>query len=107
MTFIVQQVIPDLIDFHRSHHRASHGDANLFLTQSSHIIDHTSVHHTTTTSHVFKGKGKEMDLLSQICIEWVWVKGHSGVPENEEVDQLAKGMTRTARSLSKSANIKT
>ncbi|PRP85658.1 Ribonuclease H [Planoprotostelium fungivorum] len=51
--------------------------------------------------HSSAGKGKEMDLLSQICIEWVWVKGHSGVPENEEVDQLAKGMTRTARSLSK------
>ena len=34
---------------------------------------------------------KELDSLSSLLtIEWKWVPAHSGVAENEEVDQLAK-----------------
>ncbi len=29
------------------------------------------------------------DLVVQHHIEWIWVKGHSGHPENEKADQLA------------------
>jgi ribonuclease HI len=29
------------------------------------------------------------ELITQHEIEWVWVKGHSGHPENERADQLA------------------
>jgi ribonuclease HI len=36
------------------------------------------------------------ELLDDACrehkIEWHWVKGHSGHPENEEVDQLARAI---------------
>lgn len=28
---------------------------------------------------------------AQIKIHWVWVKGHAGTPENERVDELARG----------------
>ena len=30
------------------------------------------------------------ELLSRHQIHWIWVKGHSGHPENERVDQLAR-----------------
>ena len=30
------------------------------------------------------------DALSRHRVEWLWVKGHSGHPENERVDQLAR-----------------
>ena len=34
---------------------------------------------------------KELDVLSQSHkIEWLWVKGHSGHPENERADALAR-----------------
>ena len=31
------------------------------------------------------------DLTQQLDIEWRWVKGHSGHPENERCDSLARG----------------
>ena len=31
------------------------------------------------------------DLTQQVEIEWRWVKGHSGHPENERCDSLARG----------------
>jgi ribonuclease HI len=30
-------------------------------------------------------------------VEWLWVKGHSGHPENDRVDQLARDAIRTLR----------
>jgi ribonuclease HI len=30
-------------------------------------------------------------------VEWLWVKGHSGHPENDRVDQLARDAIRTMR----------
>lgn len=30
-------------------------------------------------------------LNSRLSIEWLWVKGHAGHPENERVDELANG----------------
>ena len=30
-------------------------------------------------------------------IDWLWVKGHSGHPENDRVDQLARDAIRTIR----------
>lgn len=30
-----------------------------------------------------------VDLSSQHTVEWVWVKGHAGHPENERADELA------------------
>lgn len=32
-------------------------------------------------------------------VEWQWVRGHSGHPENERVDRLASDQAETARSL--------
>jgi ribonuclease HI len=39
---------------------------------------------------------KELDRLAGMHrIEWTWVKGHSGHPENERADRLARrGMSR-------------
>lgn len=34
---------------------------------------------------------QELDqLCSQLTLKWVWVKGHSGHPENEKADTLAR-----------------
>lgn len=30
------------------------------------------------------------EIAGQHCIEWVWVKGHQGHPENERCDQMAR-----------------
>jgi ribonuclease HI len=32
-------------------------------------------------------------------IDWLWVKGHSGHPENDRVDQLARDAIRTMREM--------
>jgi ribonuclease HI len=37
------------------------------------------------------------DLIAGHRMEWQWVKGHSGHPENERVDQLAQNEARRAR----------
>ena len=46
-----------------------------------------------------------MDLWQQLeaalaphQIEWEWVRGHSGHPENERVDQLARAAIRQLQS---------
>ncbi|WP_338521703.1 ribonuclease HI [Candidatus Legionella polyplacis] len=34
---------------------------------------------------------KKLDLISNFhVVNWYWIKGHSGYPENEQVDALAK-----------------
>ncbi|MCL2022069.1 MAG: ribonuclease HI [Betaproteobacteria bacterium] len=34
---------------------------------------------------------RELDLLTaQHEIEWIWIKGHAGIPENERADKLAR-----------------
>jgi len=41
---------------------------------------------------------QQLDAATQIHqIEWLWVKGHSGHPENERVDQLAREAIKTMR----------
>jgi ribonuclease HI len=38
-------------------------------------------------------------------VEWLWVKGHSGHPENERVDALARAEVRRLRALSKLSDL--
>jgi ribonuclease HI len=38
-------------------------------------------------------------------IEWLWVKGHSGHPENERVDALARAEVKRLRELSKLSDL--
>lgn len=39
---------------------------------------------------------QELDLIRSFHqVEWNWVKGHSGHPENERVDQLAKNQAKS------------
>ena len=39
---------------------------------------------------------QELDsLLAKHKIKWVWVKGHSGHPDNERVDRLARDMAKS------------
>jgi ribonuclease HI len=41
---------------------------------------------------------REMDrLAAQHDIEWIWVKGHAGHPENERADALARRGVEQAR----------
>jgi ribonuclease HI len=41
---------------------------------------------------------QQLDAATQIHqIEWLWVKGHSGHPENERADQLARDAIKTMR----------
>jgi ribonuclease HI len=41
---------------------------------------------------------QQLDAATQIHqIEWLWVKGHSGHPENDRVDQLARDAIKTMR----------
>ena len=39
---------------------------------------------------------QELDAVLKYCqVEWRWVKGHAGHPENERVDQLAREAAKT------------
>jgi ribonuclease HI len=41
---------------------------------------------------------RELDrLAAQHTIEWIWVKGHAGHPENERADELARRGVELAR----------
>jgi ribonuclease HI len=41
---------------------------------------------------------QRLELATHIHkIDWLWVKGHSGHPENDRVDQLARDAIRTVR----------
>mgnify|MGYP001791814291 CR=1 FL=1 len=41
---------------------------------------------------------QRLDAATQIHqIEWLWVKGHSGHPENDRVDQLARDAIQSLR----------
>ncbi len=41
---------------------------------------------------------QRLEAATQIHkIDWLWVKGHSGHPENDRVDQLARDAIRTVR----------
>ena len=41
---------------------------------------------------------QRLDAATQLHqIEWLWVKGHSGHPENDRVDQLARDAIQTLR----------
>ncbi len=39
-----------------------------------------------------------LELTSQHKVEWVWVRGHNGHPENERCDELARGAIASLRS---------
>ena len=41
--------------------------------------------------------------LGQHRVEWHWVKGHSGNPDNERADQLAREAIRAGRAVGESA----
>jgi ribonuclease HI len=43
--------------------------------------------------------------MAQHRVEWLWVKGHSGHPENERVDALARAEVKRLRELAKLSDL--
>ena len=37
------------------------------------------------------------DALARHCVEWRWIKGHSGDPDNDRADRIAREAIRTGR----------
>ena len=69
-------------------------------TDSKYVLDGATQYLATWQSNGWRKSDKKpvlnvelwqvlADLLAQHEVEWVWVKGHAGHPENERVDTLA------------------
>jgi len=71
---------------------AALGDQSL-LVGISHECDYPpSVLHlprVTTTPIDIRASGAVIDAAAPHRVEWVWVKGHAGHPDNERADKLA------------------